>query len=308
MRTAFLDAQKLCAGHYDEEHQRVCDRLNNALSGRIASDDLVAQQSMAMSTKGMLKTSADQLAISIVATCFLFLTVLASFLVLFEAKLTTKAANDATEASVRTAVAAESAERAYIIVDVGNGEFCGEVIEDRPWLFRSKVKFPVNVRNYGRTVGRSFWCRIGRSPKPVRYERLSTIDIDWLYTAENTAQIVLFNDSDGTGKPAFWIPNDRRRHGVYYNEFDTIDTRNQSIIIEWGYIDSFNCEWVGNACYSFRYEGDRDELGEAEGEYYEHSPSSFNDYLSSVRGITLDTVSIEIKEKPITGKARGNAI
>ena len=105
-----------------------------------------------------------QIFIGLVALFYIRKTLVETGEVLIEARKTTKAANEATDAAVRTAEAAENAERAYVF-PVADVKFCGEVSEgvlgdEKKIAKRQKIRIQLKLANIGKTPAMEVNCRL----------------------------------------------------------------------------------------------------------------------------------------------------
>ena len=111
-----------------DDHHAYCDEAVNSLERKLTYQDINAQRSMARSALGLLHLNFIQIVLG--AVTFVFV------------GLAFWAAHRTADAAIRTAEAAESAERAYLIVALN-----AEIIEEN----RSLFEFFIKIKNYGRT-------------------------------------------------------------------------------------------------------------------------------------------------------------
>jgi len=121
-----------------EEKYKHCEYAENGIAREAAISDLGAQQTMAMATRGILVGTWFQIIVGSVALVFLAITV-------WQSRVAAVAASGALAAADRTAQAAESADRAHVVIVV-EGKFCGPK-GSKKTIFKA---IP-SVVNYGRT-------------------------------------------------------------------------------------------------------------------------------------------------------------
>ena len=154
-----LKAYKNCEKKKNKTDQSRCyDAVKRVLDSRIPISDLLAQNTVAEATKGLLWIGAIQAITAMIAVGFLMWTVYQTGRILGEAKQTTEAARKAADA-------AENAERAHVFpfvkVEMGSKKATEEIpgydiMEPDP----ATIHVNFFIKNYGRTPARNIECRI----------------------------------------------------------------------------------------------------------------------------------------------------